>query len=142
MRIFIDANVFIDIFDPGREYHEFSKKFYDYSLSRNFKLYTSCDLMTTIYYISRKLDRADRLKNIQIINSTVEIIEFSNKEIEKVCELMLNDSDYKDLEDTLQCVLAEKLECDFIVSNDKNFVSKTLKIFSSKQFCEIFLDVS
>jgi len=142
MKIFIDANVFIDIFDPSREYHKFSKKFYDYSLSRNFKLCTSCDLMTTIYYISRKLDRADRLKNIQIINSTVEIIEFSNKEIEKVCELMLNDSDYKDLEDTLQCLLAEKIECDFIVSNDKNFVSKTLKVFSSKQFCEIFLDAS
>jgi len=48
---------------------------------------------------------------------------------------MLQDSDYKDLEDTVQYILAQKTQCDLIVSNDENFISKNLKLISSSDFC-------
>ena len=140
MKVFVDANIILDIFDSKREFHNYSLLTYKYLLQKRCKIYTSCDLITTIYYFISKKDKKQALKNIKDINAVLNIIEFSNKEIEEVCNLMIEDEDYKDLEDTLQYVLAKRKECDFIISNDKNFVSKTLQLFSSKQFCEKFLN--
>ena len=117
MKVFVDANIFLDIFDSDREYHNYSLQAYRYLLQKNSKIYTSCDLITTVYYFDSKKGKEQALKNIKDINRVVNIIEFSNKEIEEVCDLMMKDSEYKDLEDTLQYILAKKLECDFIVSN-------------------------
>jgi predicted nucleic acid-binding protein len=63
------------------------------------------------------------------------IIEFGNREIARAIELMQSEN-YKDLEDTIQYVLAQKSGCDLIISNDKNFISKDIQILSSKQFVE------
>jgi len=48
---------------------------------------------------------------------------------------MIQDSSYSDLEDTIQYILAKKLKCDFIISNDKNFISKDIKLLSSEKIC-------
>lgn len=64
------------------------------------------------------------------------MIEFSNKEVEKTCSLMLEDTDYQDLEDTIQYIMAKKYKCDLILSNDKNFISKDIKLLTSQKFCE------
>jgi predicted nucleic acid-binding protein len=70
------------------------------------------------------------------INNFCHVIEFSNTDINQTCNLMLHDSDYKDLEDTVQYLLAtKKSKCDLIVSNDEIFVSKSLKLISSSDFC-------
>ena len=60
----------------------------------------------------------------------------ANKEIEDVCKLMLKDKEYQDLEDTLQYILAKKQNCDLIISNDKNFISKDIPVITSKEFYE------
>ena len=133
--IFIDANIILDIFNPTRPSSIYSIKFYDYILKNSYKLFTSCDIMTTLYYIDSKRDKTKALLNIQKINKILKIIEFSNKEIEKTCNLMLEDKDYKDLEDTIQYILAKNLNCDLIISNDKRFVSKDIKLMSSEEFC-------
>ena len=85
------------------------------------QIFTSCDLITTIYYINSKYDKKQALFNIQAISKTLKIIEFSNKEVEACCKLMLKDSDYIDLEVTIQYIMAKKHNCDLIISNDKNF---------------------
>ncbi len=52
---------------------------------------------------------------------------------------MLQDKEYKDLEDTLQYLLAKKQKCEIILSNDKNFVSKDIEILDTKEFFEKFV---
>jgi len=135
MRVFIDANIILDRYDIKRPCHEYSVKSYEY-LIQNAQIFTSCDLITTIYYLNAKVDKQQALLNIQAINKTLKVIDFSNKEIEQTCTLMLEDTDYKDLEDTLQYILAKKSECDFILSNDKNFISKDIELKTSEQFCK------
>ena len=137
MRVFIDANIVLDIFDSTREYHKYSVKTFDYLISNKYTIFTSCDLVTTIYYIGAKKDKYQALKNIQLLSKILKIIEFLNDEIEEACNLMIEDKDYKDLEDTLQYVLAKKLKCSYIISNDKNFISKNIKILSSKEFIDM-----
>ncbi len=134
--IFIDTNIILDIFNPSRLTHEISKKLYAYAIRNSFKIYTSCDIMTTLYYIDSKRDKHQALLNIQNINKTLKVISFSNKEVEQTCSLMLEDKEYIDLEDTIQYILAKKLECDMIISNDKNFISKDIKLLSSQEFCK------
>ncbi|RLA84564.1 MAG: ribonuclease [Epsilonproteobacteria bacterium] len=136
MRIFLDANIILDTYDNNRSSHKYSLILYRYVINKKFELFTSCDLITTIYYVNSKKDRKNALLNIQDINKTLKVIEFSNKEIEECCNLMLEDSNYKDLEDTIQYIMAKKEKCDLIISNDKNFISKDIKLMTSEEFCK------
>jgi len=140
MRLFLDANIFLDIYDNSRSSHKYSLKLYEYVSKNRYKLFTSCDLITTIYYINSKIDRCKALLNIQNINKTLKVIDFSNKEITQTCNLMIEDDDYKDLEDTIQYIMAKKEKCDIIISNNKNFISKDIKLMSSEDFCIKYVD--
>ncbi|MDC7243326.1 MAG: PIN domain-containing protein, partial [Sphaerochaetaceae bacterium] len=70
------------------------------------------------------------------INKLCKIIEFSNYEVSQTCELMNKNSKYKDLEDTIQYILAKKEGCDLIISNDKDFVSEDIELLSTAKFIE------
>jgi len=139
MKIFFDANIFLDIFDNTRINNKYSLLTYKYISKNKYKLFTSCDLITTIYYINSKNNKKQALLNIQNINKTLKVIEFSNKEIEETCQLMILEPEYKDLEDTIQYIMAKKYECDLIISNDKNFMSKDIELISSQEFCTRYI---
>ena len=133
-RVFLDANILLDIMDRRRLSREFSAKVIQYCLKNKIELFSSCDIITTIYYVERKRDKNDALRKIDDISSIIEIIEFSNIEVSAAIRLVRLDV-YKDLEDTIQYVLAKKTNCDLIISNDKVFVSVDIPILSSEEFC-------
>ncbi len=137
-KVFLDANVLIDLSSKDRKYSYYSIKAVKYLLSNGVNLYTSSDIITTVYYVLVKHTRNSKLslQAIKEINSYVILIDFSNDEIEKSIELMENDKNFKDLEDTLQYVLAKKEGCELILSNDKNFYSPDIEKLSTKAFCE------
>ncbi|MBT6107960.1 MAG: type II toxin-antitoxin system VapC family toxin [Campylobacteraceae bacterium] len=141
MRVFLDANILIDKFDSTRIFHKFSDKSFEYMLlSGSIDVFTSCDIITTLYYIGSKKDKKQILHDIRAVNKTLEVIKFSNKEIEETCELMINDNNYKDLEDTIQYIMAKKENCDLIISNDKNFISKDIKLLTSEEFYNQYVE--
>ena len=92
--------------------------------------------MTIVYYLSAKVDKKRTRNEISKINQFCNIIDFTNKEVELTCALMQNNEIFKDLEDTIQYVLAKKSGCDLIISNDKNFVSKDIALMNAQAFCE------
>ncbi|WP_283399551.1 hypothetical protein [Desulfurobacterium pacificum] len=51
---------------------------------------------------------------------------------------MKNNSSFKNLEDTIQYVLAKKEKCDSILTNDKKFFSPDIKVLTTKEICEHF----
>ena len=61
------------------------------------ELYSSCDIITTIYYLRAKQDREQALDDIIQINSFCRIIEFGNIEVTKSCRLMKENQKFKDL---------------------------------------------
>ena len=138
-RVFIDANIFIDSNDYTRLSYKESYEIIPYLIKNNIEIYTSCDLITTIYYILSKKSKRNALNSIEQINKICKVIEFSNKEVSQTCNLMKENSNYSDLEDTLQYVLAEKSNCELIISNDKNFYSDKLELISTKEFCKRFI---
>ncbi len=140
-KVFLDANVIADIYDDTRVFHTQSKESITH-LAKNseIELFTSCDLITTLYYILSKNSKQKALNAIEQINELCTIVEFSNPEVSQSCKLMLNDSKYIDLEDTIQYVMAKKIDADLILSNDKKFVSKDIKLLNTSDFFKEFVD--
>jgi len=138
-KVFLDANIFLDANDDEREIFLQSSSVLSFLVENKFPVYTSYDLITTIYYILSKKSNDHALESIDKINTFCKIINFANSDVEQTCQLMRKDKDYKDLEDTLQYVLAKKDACDLIVSNDKNFYSKDIPLLTSEQFVNQYI---
>jgi len=126
VKIFVDANVLIDLIDEKRKFHKEAVKFFQNNLGNMF--YTSYDILTTIYYVVSKYKNP--LLDIENLLKLVKIISFSNEEANKAIELIKKNSKFKDFEDTIQYVLAKKVEADLIVTNDKGFYSPDIKLIA------------
>ena len=138
-KIFFDANIFNDIFDDKRAMHQKSKEGLRYAIKNEIAVYTSCDIVTNIYYITSKYTtKIKGLDVLEVLKESVEIIPFAKDELSLAIALMRNDSDYTDMEDTIQYILAKKMGCDLIVTNDKRFVSKEIERVKSENFMELF----
>ncbi len=135
-KVFFDANIILDVFDTSRPYSNESFQTYQYILTQKIGLFTSCDIITTIYYVYSKKNKQDVLNKIEDTNTIITVIDFSNKEIAQTCQLMRENSNYKDLEDTIQYILAKKEGCDLIISNDAGFYAEEIPVMSSKSFIE------
>ncbi|MEA1954571.1 MAG: type II toxin-antitoxin system VapC family toxin [Campylobacterota bacterium] len=136
IRLFLDANILIDVTDSTRITSKVSAEFIKIMFDNmdTYKLYTSCDLITTIYYVSRKeLGRIEALQQIKTMSKFITIIEFGNREVDEAIKLMENNKKYTDLEDTIQYVMARKEKCDYIITNNKNFASGDVPVLSSKE---------
>jgi len=136
MKLFLDANILVDIVDNSRVFSKEGALLFEMliDLSDNFALYTSCDLLTTVYYLTKKpLAKVNALQQIKIFNQTINVIAFSNDEIDEAISLMEKNIKYSDLEDTIQYVMARKEKCDYIITNDKKFASGDVPMLSSKE---------
>ena len=136
-KIFFDANIFNDIYDESRKQHKPSSALFINLLENGITICTSCDIITNIYYITAKYTSKEHaLQALSYLEKSVQIIPFAKDELSQTIELMQNDKDYNDMEDTIQYILAKKEKCDFIITNDKQFTSKEIPALTSEQFCK------
>jgi len=135
-KVFLDANIILDIFDEQRAFYKPSSLAVAYLLEEQTELFTSCDIITTLYYLLSKKDKNFALESIENINQLCTVIEFTNIEIAQSCKLMRKNN-FIDLEDTIQYIMAKKVNCDLILSNDKGFVSKDIELLSSSEFVNL-----
>ena len=134
-RVFLDANIILDIYDEKRPFYKESSEVISTLLQQNdIELFTSCDIITTLYYVLSKKGKMDALDSILDLNELCSVVEFSNFEIDESCKLMKKNKKFTDLEDTIQYIIAKKASCDLILSNDKKFVSDEMVLMNSKEF--------
>ncbi len=134
-KVFLDANVILDIYDEKRAFHKESTGIISLLLQEtDLEFFTSYDIITTLYYVLSKKGKMDVLDSILDVNELCSVVEFANSEIEESCRLMKKNKKFTDLEDTIQYVIAKKASCDLILSNDKKFVSDEIVLMSSKEF--------
>jgi predicted nucleic acid-binding protein len=136
-RVFLDANVILDMYDENRPFHKESSEAISTLLQhKDVDIFTSCDIITTLYYVLSKKGKTKALDSILDVNEMCSVIEFANQEIEESCRLMKSNKNFKDLEDTIQYVMAKKVGCDLILSNDKGFVSDKIELMGSGEFLQ------
>lgn len=132
-RVFVDGNVIIDLFDERRKNHNSSKEAIRKLLSQGAELMTSSDLITTIYYVLSKIDKKKALADIEKVLQVFSVIPFGKRELMETLSLMKKDRNFKDLEDTLQYVLAKAQGCELILTNDVDFHSPSIKTLTSEE---------
>jgi predicted nucleic acid-binding protein len=128
MKIFLDANIILDLIDKDRGNFDATKNRIQSYILKDYELYTSCDIFTTIYYVaSKKIDFEVIILELERIVTFVQIIPIDITIITHALEIAKNEN-HKDLEDILQYLCAKIQNCGLIVSNDKNFYSKDINI--------------
>ncbi|MDY0120601.1 MAG: PIN domain-containing protein [Sulfurimonas sp.] len=134
-KVFFDANIINDIYDSKRATAEASYLCLKQCLEEGYDIVTSCDIVTNVYYITSKYtDKINALDALEDIEALFTILPFENSLLKDAVVLMKKDSSYDDLEDTIQYLLAKQNSCEMIVSNDKKFVSKDVKLYSAEAF--------
>lgn len=135
-KVFVDANVILDLFIPDRPFSEYSILAIDRLIEKNIELFTSCDLITTVYYVLTKANKDKALKSIEVANEIFKLIPFSNDEIIEAINLMKNNTNFKDLEDSVQYVLAKRERCDLILTNDQQFYSPDIPLLTTRSLVQ------
>lgn len=134
-KIFFDANIINDIYDSKRASAQASYLCLKQCLEEGFEILTSCDIVTNVYYITAKYtDKSSALSALDDIERLFTILSFDNSILKSALKLMQEDTSFDDLEDTIEYVLAKESGCDSIVSNDKKFASKNLRVYTAEEF--------
>jgi len=94
-KVFLDANIILDIYDANRPFHkESSEAIATLLQQKDVDIFTSCDIITTLYYVLSKKGKTEALDSILDVNEMCSVIEFANREIEESCQLMKSNKDF------------------------------------------------
>lgn len=132
-RVFLDANILLDMIDRDRGRIDRTRHLLAKMLEEGVVLYTSCDILSNIYYVARKqLPKQQLIEEMLRIIEIFEIVEI-NKTMAKSALLKNLEAPNLDFEDLLQRACAETTDCDLIVSNDKRFVQGNIPVLSTTE---------
>jgi len=143
-KIFLDANILIDIAYETRPFSIQSSELFNHLVQNldKYELFTSCDLITTVYYVLvKQVSKEEVLERLKFINKIIKVIDFSNEEIDEAIYLMEKNDKFSDLEDTIQFIMARKVRCDYIVTNDKGFYSQDIPLFCCQEALEVICNI-
>jgi len=132
MKIFIDTNIFLDLI-LKREYHKEALLILNAIEKGIFKGYILDITILNIDYIAKKQIK-DIRNFLNLINRVFTIKGASNEQIANALDI-----ENSDLEDNLQYITAQQNQCQVIITNDKKFYSKNIKILSSVDFVAKYL---
>ena len=135
-KLFLDTNVILDLYIPGREGKEAARTLLDLrdASEDNIHLYLSFLSVANIAYVLRKhYDKARMKEIIQELFHFCDVLSMSDISI-----LDALDSPCPDFEDSLQLSCAEMKECDFLLtSNLRHFQGNTwMTVLTPTQFLE------
>ena len=135
-KIFLDTNVILDLFIPGREGKAAARSRLDLkgTLGNDIRLFISCLSVADIAYVLRK--HYDRIRMKEILRELLHFCDVLSMSDLSIFDAL--DSPCPDFEDALQLSCAEIKECDFLLtSNLRHFQGNTwMTILTPAHFLE------
>lgn len=135
-KIFLDTNVILDLFIPGREGKAAARSLLDLkeTLGNDIRLFISFLSVADIAYVLRK--HYDRIRMMEILRELLYFCDVLSMSDLSIFDAL--DSPCPDFEDALQLSCAEIKECDFLLtSNLRHFQGNTwMTILTPAQFLE------
>lgn len=130
--LLIDTNIVLDLLAKREPFYESSAKLFSLADRNEIQLSVSSLTFANTNYVLSKLKSASEAKEIlRKFKLLVHIVSLS----EKIVDLTLNDSAFKDFEDGLQYYSAIESKQDIIITrNQKDFKSSLLSIMSAEEF--------
>ena len=133
MKIFIDTNIFLDLI-LKREYYKEALAIFNAIEQKVFTGFIADITILNIDYIAKKQIK-DIREFLQLINTTFYISGATNDIVKQALQI-----DNNDLEDNIQYLIAKEQNCKIIITNDKSFYTKDIKVLSSVEFQKRYLD--
>jgi len=132
MRVFIDTNVIIDLLAKRQPFYIESQKIFSLSDTKQIELFISSLSLVNTYYI---LNNVMKIKDARLILGKFKVLVQSNALSDKIIELALNDTKFKDFEDGIQYYSALESQCQLIVTrNLKDFKNSKIPVLSPKEY--------
>lgn len=135
MVLLIDSNIILDVLQMRTPHYESSYEIFRICYHRKAKGYIASLTFANIVYIMRK--QLDGKKIIETLESLSELFSFINlkkSDLENAANLK-----WKDFEDAIQYVTAERLNADYIITrNVKDFSSAKIPAITPNEFLEKF----
>ena len=130
MKVLIDTNIVLDVLCNRKDFVENSSKVFKLCETKKFEGYLSAISVPNIAYILRKELSIKKLKSIIVkLNIIFSIIELKPNDL-----ILATDLDFKDYEDALQSVCANRIKADFIITrNTKDFKNSPIKAITPEE---------
>ena len=140
MKIFLDANICLDLLDSSRQNHQNSKNWYLENKDKYIDFYFSSDFITTIFYIlteKRKFNPKKVLEVLTIFMEEIEVYYVNHLDFLNAKNDMF-ELEFNDFEDLFILNSAIRIGCDKFLTNDKKLLNllnfKNLEIVSTKEY--------
>ena len=146
MKVFIDTNIILEYF-MHREKYEVAEKLLKELHNRDAQMFMSVGAFYTIHFIILKYLRKEQglvgeecLRNLRIIlNKILQMFDVAEHDKNSLLQCV-SDKRYKDLEDSCQYQVAQKVGCEalvsFNISDYKESTGGQVKIYTPQQFIE------
>jgi len=146
MKVFIDTNVILEYF-MHREKYEVAEKLLKELRSRNVQMFMSVGAFYTIHFIILKYLHKEQglvgeecLQNLRIIlNKILQMFDVAEHDKNSLLRGISN-KEYKDIEDSCQYQVAQKVDCEalvsFNISDYKESADVHVRIYTPQQFID------
>lgn len=129
--VFLDTNIVIDLFDDTRMHSKGSLETAQKLLEEGVVLYVNSDTLTTLYYVLTSRAKVSHAQAIGAIKETAMmcgVVSIGLDEVNKAVALCEDaQTAFKDYEDTMQYVCAQKIGAAQILTNDRTFTSPDIQ---------------
>jgi len=132
MRVFVDTNIIIDLLAKRQPFYVESQKIFSLSDTKQIELFISSLSLVNTHYI---LNDVMKIKDARLILGKFKVLVESNALSDKIIELALNDTKFKNFEDGIQYYSALESQCQLILTrNLKNFKNSKIPVLSPKEY--------
>jgi len=133
-KLFLDTNIIIDLLSERQPFYTEAARIFSLADKIEIEVSVSALSFATTNYILLQSKKSDEAK--QILRKLKLIVQVLSLD-EKIVELALNDSDFKDFEDGLQYYTALEHRLDAIITrNLKDFKKSRIPVMSADQYLQ------
>jgi predicted nucleic acid-binding protein len=119
MRVLVDTNVILDFFLARNPRYESAKRIFEAVTREEIEAFTTASSITDIYYIVvKRLGDSGARNVLRNLFNLVTVIEVDGEDCCAALDLPMTD-----YEDALVATCAEKVNVDYVVTNDEKFLS-------------------
>jgi predicted nucleic acid-binding protein len=131
MKLFIDANVILDLILKRQPFFDNIAEILTVAENKNFKLSLSSITFVNVNYIACKFaDKKNVLESLKKMRILFDVLNVSETEIDKALY-----SKFNDFEDAVQHYCAVKNNCDYIITRDsKDFKNSEIPVMTPTEF--------
>jgi predicted nucleic acid-binding protein len=130
MRLLIDANIILDVLQNRAEFVAASSVIWKLCETDKATGYVSTLTFANLVYVMRKELAPDKIKEVfQKLRLIFEFADFNSEDLSKATEL-----NWKDFEDAVQSVTAERIQADYIVTrNVRDFADSKVMAYTPSE---------